>query len=119
MLKRFVLTGMIAISCCFGQADRAALTGTITDATQAAVPGAHVKIVYPDTGLSRETMPSGTGVYRLGGLPIGACYVEVVATGFQPLKTAMFALNVGETRTLDLSLAVATAASAVEVTSII
>jgi hypothetical protein len=119
MLKRFVLTGMLAISCCFAQADRAALTGTITDATQAAVSGAQVKVVYPNTGLSRETTTSGSGKFRLGGLPIGACYVEVGATGFQPLKTTMFALNVGETRTLDLTLEVATAASTVEVTSVI
>ena len=69
MLKRFVLTGMVA--------------------------GAHVKIVYPDTGLSRETTTSSSGVFRLGGLPIGACHVEVGATGFEPLKTRTFALNVG------------------------
>ena len=119
MLKRFVLTGMLAISCCFAQADRAALTGTITDATMGAVQGAQVKVVYPNTGLSRETTTSGSGVFRLGGLPIGACYVEVGATGFEPLKTTTFALNVGETRTLDLMLTVATATSAVEVTSVI
>ena len=38
-MKRIVLTGILAISCCFAQADRAALTGTITDATQAAGSG--------------------------------------------------------------------------------
>ena len=58
-------------------------------------------------------------MFRLGGLPIGACYVEVGAAGFQPLKTTTFTLDVGETRTLDLTLAVATATSTVEVTSVI
>lgn len=110
---------MLGISCCFGQADRAAVTGTITDASQAAIPGAQVKIVYPNTGLERETTTSNSGEFRLGGLPIGTCYVEVGATGFQPLKTTTFALNVGETRTLDLTLGVATATSTVEVTDVV
>lgn len=115
MSKRFFLTWMLGLSCCFGQADRAALTGTITDATHAPVPGAHVKVVYHDTGLTRETTTSNSGVYRLGGLPIGACDVEVEAAGFQQLKTTTFALNVGETRTLDLALEVASSKSTVEV----
>ncbi len=119
MLMRVVLTGMLATGCCFAQADRAALTGTITDATHASVPGAQVKVVYATTGLSRETTTSGAGEFRLGGLPIGTCYVEVGATGFQPLKTITFALNVGETRTLDLTLAVASTTSAVEVRNVI
>ncbi len=119
MLKRFVLTSMLAITCCFAQADRAALTGTITDASLGAIPGAHVTVIYPNTGLSREVTTSSSGVFRLGGLPIGACYVEVGAAGFQTLKTTAFSLNVGETRTLDLTLAVATATTGVEVTSVI
>lgn len=110
---------MLAIGFCFAQADRAALTGTITNGTHASVPGAHVKIVYPSTGLSRDTTTSGAGEFRLSGLPIGACYVEVEANGFQLLKTTTFALNVGETRTMDLTLAVATTTSAVEVKSVI
>src|ERR1700722_2268370 len=100
------------------QSDRAALTGTVTDATQAAVPGAHVRIVYPNIGLSHETTTSGSGEFRLGGLPIGSCYVEVGATGFQSLKTTTFALNVGETRTLDLTLEIATATTTVGVTDV-
>ena len=100
---------------CFAQADRAAITGTITDPTHAAVPGAHVKVVYPNTGLSRETTTFDSGVFRLGELPIGSCYVEVTANGFQPLKTTPIMLNVAETRTLDLSLAVVSASTTVEV----
>jgi len=119
MSKKFVLIWMCGLGCCFAQADRAALTGTITDATHAAVPRAHVKVVYPNTGLSRVTTTSNSGEFRLGGLPIGVCSVEVEAVGFQPLKTTTFALNVGETRTLDLTLAVATATSTVEVKSVV
>ncbi|HKE26860.1 MAG TPA: carboxypeptidase regulatory-like domain-containing protein [Bryobacteraceae bacterium] len=117
-MRKLALTCVLVLGCCFAQADRAALTGTITDATQAAVQGAHVTVVYPNTGLSRDTATSDSGEFRLGGLPIGVCYVEVGATGFQPLKTTTIALNVGETRTLDLTLQVASSKSEVEVTGV-
>jgi hypothetical protein len=115
MAKNLFFTCILGLSCCFAQADRAALTGTITDASNAAVASAHVKIVYPGTGLSRETLSSGSGVFRLSGLPIGACYVEVRAPGFRPIKTASIVLSVGETRELDLTLQVGPVESTVEV----
>jgi hypothetical protein len=118
MQKIIVLAITIGLGTCFAQADRAALTGTITDPTQAAVPGAHVKIVYPNTGLFRDTTTSDSGVFRLGELPIGTCYVEVEANGFQTLKTTQIVLNVAETRTLDVALKVANASSTVEVESV-
>ncbi len=118
MPERLVVVCLFGLGCCFAQADRAALTGTITDATRAVVPNAHVKVLYPDTGLSRETITSGSGVYRLGELPLGVCRAEVEAAGFQPLKTTAIPLNVGETRTLDLTLEVASTSATVDVTSV-
>src|SRR5579863_5261715 len=102
--EKLAVLWLLGLGCCFAQADRAALTGTITDATQAPVPNAHVKVVYPSTGLTRETTTSNSGVFRLGQLPIGTCSVEVEAAGLQPLKTTTIALDVAETRTLDLTL---------------
>jgi hypothetical protein len=75
---------LIFVAPAAAQADRASLTGTITDVTQANIPNAAVKVIYPATGLSRETISSG--VFRLSGLPIGACYVEVRAAGFRSIK---------------------------------
>lgn len=37
MSKNFFVTWILGLSCCFAQADRGALTGTITDATHAGV----------------------------------------------------------------------------------
>src|ERR1700722_11961408 len=107
--RRLVVLSLLGIGCCFAQADRAALTGTITDATHAPVPNAHIKVIYPNTGLSRETATSHSRVFRLADLPIGVRNGEVQAAGFQPLKTTAITLNVAETRTLDLALDVANA----------
>ena len=119
MPQRLVVLCLLGLGCCFAQADRAALTGTITDATHAPVPDAHLKVTYPNTGLSRETTTSNSGVFRRAELPIGTCYVEVAAAGFQPLKTTAITLDVAQTRTLDLTLEVANAKSTVEVTSVV
>jgi len=115
MFNKVVLLGMLAAGFCFAQADRAALTGTITDATHAAVPNAHVKIVYPDTGLSREATGSESGVFRLSGLPIGACFAVVSVSGFRTVQTDTIFLSVGETRELNLVLEVGAMESTVEV----
>ena len=114
MLKVIVFT-LIGSGLCFAQADRAAVTGTISDPSHSIVPDAKVSLVYPGTGLRRETKSSSSGVFHIGGLPIGECYVEVGAAGFRSVQTKPFVLSVGETRTLDVAMEVAPATSSVEV----
>jgi hypothetical protein len=103
---------------CFAQADRAAVTGTILDQSHTAMPKAHITVIYPATELRRETQSSSNGAYEIAGLPIGECYVEVSAEGFQTVRTKPFVLQVGETRSLDLSLQVASVSSTVEVAAV-
>jgi outer membrane receptor protein involved in Fe transport len=105
----------VSLGVCFAQADRAAITGTILDPSRSAVPEAKISVIYSETGLRRETASSGSGVFRVGGLPIGECYLEVRAAGFRPVKTQSFALSVGETRTLDVTLELAASTETVEV----
>jgi hypothetical protein len=114
-LKKLALACAFGIGCCFAQADRAAVTGTITDPAQAAIPNARVKIVFPGTGLSRETTTSNAGVFLLSALPIGSFYAEVSAAGFRTARTDAIVLSVGETRQLDLRLEVGAVESTVEV----
>jgi hypothetical protein len=118
MLKITMLAFVVGLGVCMAQADRAAVTGTIFDQTHSAAPSAHVIVVYPGTGLRRETVSSSVGVFHIGGLPIGECYLEVDAAGFRTMKTKPFVLTVGETRTLDVSLELATVDSKVEVQAV-
>jgi hypothetical protein len=114
MKRTGTVTLLFMSAVCFGQADRAAVTGTISDASHSVLPKANVSVAYPETGLRREMQSSSSGVFHIGGLPIGECYLEVSAAGFRPVKTKPFVLSVGETRTLDVTLEIA-AAAAVEV----
>ena len=118
MLKITILAFVVGLGVCMAQADRAAVTGTIFDQTHSAAPSAHVSVIYPGTGLRRETQTSSVGVFHIGGLPIGECYLEVGAAGFRTFQTKPFVLTVGETRTLDVSLELATVDSKVEVQAV-
>src|SRR5271157_1068640 len=104
MLKVIVAALTIGPGLCLAQADRAAVTGTISDPSNSIVPNAKVSLVYPGTGLRRETLSSSSGVFHIGGIPIGECYLEVGAVGFRSVQTKPFVLTVGETRTLDVAM---------------
>ena len=116
MLRIIVLMFTVGIGACLAQADRAAVTGTVRDPSHSAMPGAVVKLVYPGTGLQRETLSSSAGVFFIGQLPIGAeCFLEVSARGFQTVRTKSFVLEVGETRNLDMRVEIAGVSSSVDV----
>src|SRR5262249_19605785 len=115
MLKIAVLTLSVGLGLCLAQADRAAVTGTLSDPSGSSLPSATVSVLFPQTGLRRETTSSLSGVFHIGGLPIGECYLEVTAAGFRKVQTRPFVLTVGETRSLDVEMEVAAEAATVEV----
>src|ERR1017187_2561397 len=116
MLKAVVFAMIVPAAICFAQADRAAVTGTISDPTHLPIVAAQVRVVYPGTGLKRETASSSAGVYSISELPIAEeCFLEASAPGFQTVRTKPFVLEVGETRRLDLSLVVASVGATVDV----
>ena len=73
----------------------------------------------PRDGLRRETESSSSGAYEVAGLPIGECYVEVSASGFNTIQTKPFVLEVGETRSLNVSLDVGAVSSSVNVQAVV
>ena len=115
MLKGLLSLITAGVCACYAQADRASVTGTIMDPSRSIVPQAAVTVIYSQTGLRRDTKSSGSGVFHLGGLPIGECHLEVSSPGFRNVKTQLFTLSVGETRTLDVTLEVASETATVEV----
>lgn len=88
------------------QTDRATLTGVVTDPSQKVVARARIGIVAIETGIEHIGITSAAGVYTITSLPIGDCTAIVSAPGFEALKFERFALQVGQTRTLNATLAV-------------
>lgn len=102
----FFLVTLMALPL-YAQLDRATLKGTVTDATGAAVPGAEVQVLIPATGFTRTVHTSAAGEYVLPGLPLGQCTITAIGSGFAAKKIDKIALTVGDTRTVDVQLGVA------------
>ncbi|HZS51133.1 MAG TPA: TonB-dependent receptor [Bryobacterales bacterium] len=97
------------------QVDRAAINGTVTDASGGVIPGARVEVVALGTGLRREMLTGLNGGYDIPGLPIGSYNVTISKEGFRAVQFKDVSLFVGQTRTLDAQLDVSAVASQVEV----
>ncbi len=98
------------------QSGGARVTGTVTDSTGAAIPGATVTLTNTDTNAVSKVTSSGNGDFSVNALPIGNYHAKVEMTGFasqeQDLK-----LDVGSVQTLKFTLGVGSEATTVNVTS--
>jgi hypothetical protein len=99
----FVLTaGIVA----FGQQITGAIVGTVTDQQGAVVSTATVKATNLDTGFSRSAPANGEGEYRIDNLPVGRYTVEATAPSFERFLQKNITIDVAQTRTVGIKLAV-------------
>ena len=80
------------------------INGTITDATAAVVPGAHVTIRNQETGGERHLVTDAAGTYAAPSIPVGIYTVSVVREGFAPQIHTGVSLTVGQATRIDLTL---------------
>ena len=97
------------------QVTSAAVVGTITDASGAALPGATVTARNIETGFVRAVPTNESGAYRLDFLPTGTYVVEITLSGFKTERRSGVVLNVNDTARVDVSLAVGGVTEAVTV----
>ena len=103
----FALFFAFSSPCLMAQsAGTAALTGTVTDPSGAAIPNVTVTITNNDTGQSRTSATGVDGSYKFTLLPPGNYKVRFVAMGFKTADVAAVTLNVTETPALDRTLEV-------------
>src|SRR5437867_3978913 len=83
------------------QASGGALSGTVADATQAAIPNVRVTLTNLATGIARVAATDATGLYTIPNLPPGTYEMRAMALGFTTqLRTGVtvdlgaFVLNV-------------------------
>jgi hypothetical protein len=110
-----VLAAVLATSSLLGQGERAAITGTITDSTQAVVPGAAIAVRNVATNIITRTESNNEGIYYVTSLPPGQYELTAEKQGFRPSRTANIPLSVNLTATINVVLEVGTVAEAVEV----
>src|SRR5207249_941317 len=77
-----------------------AIAGTVTDSSDAVVPGAAVQLVDEGTGITKEAVTNDSGGFLFPDLSFGSYKVTVTLQGFQ---TAVFTkVTVESSRTTDL-----------------
>lgn len=91
------------------------ITGTVTDATGAAIPNAEVTAVNKATGLSRTVKSNGDGLYNVLNLPVGAYDITVTLTGFKKTVITDVAVDVGAKPAVPIELQVGSSGDSVEV----
>jgi hypothetical protein len=115
--SRLLIVGLLTFSAgpfVFGQAT-GSISGTVTDATGSAVPGAKVTVTAPATGASRSINTNDSGEYLIPLLGVANYNIQVELQGFQTAVANDVRLQVDEHRELDFKLTPASVQSTVEV----
>src|SRR5213082_789078 len=89
-------------SLCVQLADRAEITGIVTDASGAAVPDAKVSIINQDTGAKIVVGTNSAGNYSTPPLPLGTYTIEVEKEGFKLSSTKGIVVTGGQTYRQDV-----------------
>lgn len=112
----FVTAILLLPSLVTAQAISGDLVGTVTDATGATVPDVMVSATNDATGVKSNSATDVAGAYRFANLPVGTYTVDAAATGFTSVSVKGVAVQLNNTVTQNLSLAVGATATTVEVT---
>ena len=72
------------------------ITGRLTDAQSAAVPGVSVTARNTQTGFTRSDVSDAEGVYRLNALPVGTYDLTAELQGFSKVDHRGVVVNVAD-----------------------
>ncbi|MGB7191730.1 MAG: TonB-dependent receptor, partial [Acidobacteriaceae bacterium] len=89
-----------------GQANTGTISGTVSDPSAAAIPGAQITATNIDTGQSRETISNGSGYFTFALMQIGHYQVKIEAQGFKSITRNDLTLLAGKEISLPLKLQV-------------
>ncbi len=116
-MKRVFTALLFAAALVFAQVDVTSVTGTVTDPTGAAVPGATVQVVNASTGAKLNANTNEQGSYSVPAIPAGAYRVTVTKTGFKSETVQNVSLIVGVPGTVNVKLEVGQTTETIEVTA--
>lgn len=88
----------------FAQSSNGSISGTVTDAAGAVLPGVTITALNTATGLSRTTVSNPAGHFDIPLLPPGSYSVSSELSGFQPVKYDKIVVNVGSDSSVKFTL---------------
>jgi hypothetical protein len=116
-VQLLVVSVLLCACTALAQVSDGNITGTVLDASGAAVPNANVELLNVATGVRTAAKTDANGVYRFNNVLVGDYSVTVGASGFttRSLKSVMVELN--KTTTANVQLEVGAVSSTVDVTA--
>ena len=114
-----VLSPLLVLLVCIpraaAQSTTASLQGTVSDQSQAMVPGATVTLRDVNTGFLRTTTSDREGRYVLPFVPPGTYALTVELSGFKTLQREGLRFEIGQEASIDVRLELSTVAEVVTV----
>jgi hypothetical protein len=119
MSRLFFFVALSVIMCVpmHAQVASAELSGTVKDASNAAVPNAKVTATNIDTNVAHTTVSGSDGSYIIPLLPPGEYLINVEASGFRKLIQKGLTLQINQQAQLDLTLQLGQVSESVEVSA--
>ncbi len=118
---RFLAIACVALNLisgmAFSQIGGSTITGRVTDATGAVVPGVAVLVVNTETNFQFTATTNQEGLYRLQSLQPGPYRITFTAAGFKKLVQENVDLRAGAGQAIDVSMEVGVLSEQVEVTA--
>src|SRR3954462_3066083 len=120
-MKAYCFRAAIAVCLLFAanglaQVVNATLSGTVSDASGALIPGVEVTAKQTETGVVSTTVSNESGVYRFGSLQPGRYEVSASLPGFQA-QTVQATLGTAQQIRQNFSLQIGGVTQAVEVSA--
>src|SRR5829696_8169243 len=94
---KFAIALALACTTLLAQSDRGIISGTVTDSSGAAIPGAKVTAVRVATNSTFSTVSTSTGDFTIPSLPVGEYTVRVELEGFKAAVTTGITITSGST----------------------
>jgi hypothetical protein len=117
-MRRLAVTVLVLLSLVFssfGQSTNATVSGTVSDATTALVPGVTITATNNNTGVITTVLTNEAGAYNFASLLPGVYKVSAALPGFQTKTYTDVQLGNAERLRLNFTLSVTTVDTAVEV----
>ncbi len=97
-------------------ANSGTLRGHITDPTGALIPGAQVTIANSSGTAVKTVTADASGSYSVSGLPAGGYIIQATFAGFAPFSSPTIQLAAGQSKRVDIAMAIQAAEQSVTVT---
>lgn len=95
--------------------DSQSISGTVTDATGAAVPGASVTVTNEATKIATTVKTNGDGLYNVLNIPVGTYTISTTMDGFKKSVVTSVSVDVGSKPAVPVQLEVGAIGETVEV----